>query len=368
MRGLLAVILALLVVSVPAAGQRLEVPEAGPGRLQAQRVRYDARTQTFYAEGDVRLSIGDLAVQAPRLTVDQRRRTVQATGGVVVRQSGSVLRGQELLYEITPRLAHVSGDVRLEQDGTAVAAGRMTLDIGAQIVRSHGGVRLARERTTVTGDEMVARLKLRQVDIDGHAVLLRPAGPAPASQDRTTRTLAAQDTKITADRLRFLWDVNEAEAEGAVVLSQPDKIAKAAKVVYSEARGVIELTGAVEVEQRSGEWLVDSGVAERPRDANAAKALRVPVHLWADRLVVRLETRDMEADGHVKVEQEGRLATGDRATFAQRDQTITVSGNVRMREADGSWLRADRVIIAIADETFEATGNVETEFTVTTGK
>jgi lipopolysaccharide assembly outer membrane protein LptD (OstA) len=215
---------------------------------------------------------------------------------------------------------------------------------------------------------MVARLRARQVDVSGHAVLVRPAGPARAPQDRAARTLAAQDTKLTADRLRFHWDVNEAEAEGAVVLTQSERTAKAGKVVYSEARGVIELTGDVEVEQRSGEWLVDSGVAEKPRDADAVKALRSPVRLWADRLVVRLETRDMEATGRVKVEQEGRLATGDRATYAQRDQTIVVSGNVRMREADGSWLRADRVVIAIADETFEATGNVETEFTVTTGK
>jgi lipopolysaccharide assembly outer membrane protein LptD (OstA) len=361
-------ILVLLVISAPAAGQRLEIPEAGPGRLRAQHVRYDARMQTFYAEGNVTLSIGDLTVEAPRLIVDQRRRTVQATGGVVVTQPGSVLRGRELLYEITPRLARVSGDVRLEHEGTSVAAGQMTLDVGGQIVRSGGGVRLARAGTTVTGDEMVARLRARQVDVSGHAVLVRPAGPARAPQDRAARTLAAQDTKLTADRLRFHWDVNEAEAEGAVVLTQPERTAKAGKVVYSEARGVIELTGDVEVEQRSGEWLVDSGVAEKPRDADAVKALRSPVRLWADRLVVRLETRDMEATGRVKVEQEGRLATGDRATYAQRDQTIVVSGNVRMREADGSWLRADRVVIAIADETFESTGNVETEFTVTTGK
>ncbi|HEY6101974.1 MAG TPA: LptA/OstA family protein [bacterium] len=368
MKRSVMVILALFVLCAPAAGQRLEIPEAGPGRLRAERVRYDARTQTFYAEGNVTLSIGDVTIEAPRLTVDQRRRTVQATGGVVVSQSGSVLRGRELLYEITPRLAQISGDVRLEHEGTSVAAGQMTLDVGGQIVRSGGGVRLAREGTTVTGDVMVARLGDRQVDVSGHAVLVRPTGPAPAAQDRAAQTLAAQDTKVTADRLRFRWDVNEAEAEGAVVLTQPDKTAKAAAVVYSEARGLIELTGNVEVEQRSGDWLVESGAAQKPRDADTAKALHSPVRLWADRLIIRVETHDMEATGRVKVEQEGRLATGDRATYAQREQTIVVSGNVRMREADGSWLRADRVIIAIADETFEATGNVETEFTVTTGK
>ena len=362
------VILAILFISAPAMGQRLEVPDTGPGRLKAERVRYDARTQTFYAEGNVMLSIGDLVVEAPQLRVDQRRRTVQATGGVVIRQPGTVLRGRELLYEISPRLAHVSGDVRFEQDGTTMAAGRMTLNIGAQVVQSRDGVRLAREGTTVTGDEMVAYLSTRRVEVAGRAVLVRPAAVPSTTQDRAARTLAAQDTRITAERLRFGWDANEAEAEGTVVLTQPDKTARAGKIVYSEARGVIELVGSVEIEQRSGKWLVEGGVVKKPRDAEGAKALAAPVRLWSDRLVVRLETRDMQADGRVKVEQDGRLATGDRATYTERDQTIIVSGNVRMREADGSWLRADKVIIAIADETFEAIGNVETEFTLTRGK
>jgi lipopolysaccharide assembly outer membrane protein LptD (OstA) len=215
---------------------------------------------------------------------------------------------------------------------------------------------------------MTAELRARRVEVRGGATLVRPGAPTPSAHDRTAQTLAAQDTRITAARLAFRWDANEAEADGSVVVTQPDKTARAARVVYSEPRGVLELSGSVEVEQRSGEWLVDSGVARPPAGAEGRKALKAPVHLWADRLVVRLRTRDMDADGHVKVEQEGRLAAGDRAVYTERDQTIIVSGNVRMREADGSWLRADRVVIAISEETFEATGNVETEFTVTPGK
>lgn len=362
-----AAVFALLILSAPAVGQRLEVPEAGPGRLRAERVRYDARTQTFHAEGNVILSLGDIIVEAPRLRVDQRRRTVEAEGGVVVRRAGTVLRGHALLYEIVPRLAHVSGEVRLEQDGTVVTAGRMTLNIGTQTVEARDGMRLTRDGTTVTGEEMVAHLAARRAEVTGHAVLVRPAGPA-STPDRTARVLAAQETKITAERLRFQWDANEAEAEGTVVVTQPERTARAGRAVYSEARGVLELVESVEIEQRSGEWLVEGGVVGPPRDADSAKALSAPVRLRSDRLVVHLSTRDMQADGRVRVEQEGRLATGDRAIYTRRDQTIILTGSVRLREADGSWLRADRVIIAIADETFEATGNVETEFSVTRGK
>lgn len=361
------VILAMLVVSTPALAQRLEIPESGPGRLRAARVRYDARTQTFDAEGDVVLTIGDLVVTAPRLQVDQRRRTVRAAGGVLVRQQGRLLRGGELLYEIGPRLAHVSGDVRLEQDGTTVTAARMRLNIATQVVEAGGGVHLARERTTLTGDEMVAHLAGRQVEMTGRVVLVRPAA-VPATPDRAARALAAQETTITAGRLRYAWETHDAEAEGAVEVRQPDRIAQAATVRYAETRGVVELIGNVEIEQRSGEWLVEGGVIGSPRDAEGVRAVAAPVRLWADRVLVRLQPRDMQADGHVRVEQEGRVATGERAAYTARDQTIVVSGNVRLREADGSWLRAEKVIIAVAEETFEATGNVETEFPVGRGK
>jgi lipopolysaccharide export system protein LptA len=81
-----------------------------------------------------------------------------------------------------------------------------------------------------------------------------------------------------------------------------------------------------------------------------------------------VSSRDLTADGSIRVEQEGRLATGAQAVYTGADRLLVVTGNVRVREADGSWLRADKVLISLADETFEAVGNVETEFSLKRGK
>lgn len=315
-------LLVLLLLPGTAAGQ-LQIPDVEQGRLRADRVRYDAKEQTFHAEGNVRLTLGTMEVRAPRLRVNQARQIVYATGGVTVTQPDTLLRAAEITYEIQAQTAHASGGVRLQHEGT-----------------------------TVTGDTLVARMKTKEAEVAGHASLVR----APAATGKTDDA-----TAITADRMRFRWEANEVEAHGTVTVTQPDRTARAQNLLYSEERDVLELTGDVVVDQRSGEALA----AEEP---DAAKVLASRTVLACDRAVVRLSSRDLTADGSIRVEQEGRLATGDHAVYTSRDRLLVVTGGVRMQETDGSWLRADKVVISLADETFEAVGNVETEFSVKRGK
>ncbi|HET6946924.1 MAG TPA: LptA/OstA family protein, partial [bacterium] len=343
MRSLvLGIVVALLLPGMAAA--QIEIPEVGQGRLRAERVRYDARAKVFYAEGNVRLTLGDTEVQAPRLRVDQGKQIVFAAGGVVVRQPDTLLRSEELTYEIRSRTAHASGTVVLTQAGTTVSAAEVTFDVAGQVARARGSVRLDREGSTLTGDEMVAHMKTKVAEVMGHASLVRAPRALPGSQDGAAQALADQETTITADRMRFRWDANEAEAEGTVTVTQPDKTARARKLVYSEVRNVLELTGDVVVDQRSGEWLATE-------DPEAARALASRTVMACDRVVIQLRSRDMQADGAIRVEQEGRLATGDHALYTSRERMLVVTGNVHIREADGSWLRADKVVISLADET-----------------
>lgn len=307
-----------------AAAAQLEIPDVDQGRLRAERVRYDARARMFVAEGNVRLTLGTMEVRAPRLRVDQARQIVYAEGGVLVSQPDARLRAAGLVYEIRTETARASGGVRLEREGS-----------------------------TVSGDQLVAEMRVKEAQVTGRASLVRE--PADRSREGEGRTA------ISAERLRFRWESNEVEAEGAVTVVQPDRTARAQRLLYSEARDLLELTGEVVVDQRSGEALAAA-------EPGAAGALASRTVLSCDRITARVSSRDLTAEGSIRVEQEGRLATGDRAVYTGGDRLLVVTGNVRMREADGSWLRADRVRISLADETFEAVGNVETEFSLKRGK
>ncbi|HEU5299260.1 MAG TPA: LptA/OstA family protein [bacterium] len=317
------VLIVVLLLPGSAAGQ-LQIPDVEQGRLRADRVRYDAKERVFFAEGNVRLTLGTMEVRAPRLRVNQATQIVYASGGVTVSQPDTLLRAAELTYEIRPQIARASGAVRLEHEGT-----------------------------TVTGDRLVAHMKTGEAEVAGRASLVRPPARTPGAGDDAAT--------IAADRMRFRWETNEVDADGSVTVTQPDRTVRAEKLVYSEARDALELTGGVVVDQRSGEALA-------PEAPDVAEALRSRTVLRCDRALVRLSARDLTADGSIRVEQEGRLATGDHAVYTSRDRLLVVTGGVRMQETDGSWLRADKVVISLADETFEAVGNVETEFSVKRGK
>lgn len=362
-------LLLVLLLPVVASGQGLQIPGDGQGRLRADHVRYDAKNKVFSAEGNVRLVLGDVEVRARRLRLELNTQLAYAAGDVAVVQRATALRADEVRYEIRSKVAYASGGVVLVQEESTVRAERMTLkhDGRTQDVFAEGKVTLEQPGTVLTADFLSANLITKRAEAKGAVRLVRAPQNA-SSQDRLAAALGQEPTEITAPKMILRWDVNKVLAEGGVVITQPGKTARAHRMIYSEMKGRIELDGSVVVEQSSGQWLVKGGVLEAPADEQTRKALETSTVLRCDRLVILLKERDMQATGHVVVEQRGRSATGERALYTDKDRRIVVTGNVHMRDEDGSQLRAEKVVISLVDETFEAMGNVETEFPVRRGK
>lgn len=394
----LSLVVLIAAVAVGPAGRlRAEAAPAPPGgepkvgRLRADRIRYDARARVFVAEGHVRLTIGEVEIRAERLRLDQRAQVATAVGQVVVQQPGARLAADGIRYEIRSRTAEAEGRVVLVQGDLTLRAGRvrfaletrmtqasagvtvtqkdlevrapvLTHDGRTDLVTAEGGVRLSQAGSTLTGARLAANLRTRRAEVSGGARLVRPGRPAAGGAEPAD-VLAREETTITADEMRFRWDVPEAEAGGDVRVRQRDRTARADRGRYSEAEGRLVLEGDVVVEGLTGDLLLPEG--ERPTAEEARQALATPAQLACGRLTLFLQSRDMEAEGRVKVTQGARLARGDRARYTHRDRRVTVSGNVYLQDEDGNTIRADRVIIALREETFEALGNVQTEFKVT---
>jgi lipopolysaccharide assembly outer membrane protein LptD (OstA) len=166
--------------------------------------------------------------------------------------------------------------------------------------------------------------------------------------------------------MKYAWlRSEEASAQDGVRLEQVDKSAAADRISYSESLDRVELVGSVRLEQRSGQWLVRERLVRPPRDEEERKALESPAVLEADRVVVFLTSRNSVATGNVRVTQEGRSATGDRAEYDDQEGRIVLSGRrVRLERPDGSWLEAERVVVSLREDTFEAHGQVDTTFPV----
>lgn len=271
-----------------------------------------------------------------------------------------------MTFRLSAQVSRGSGGVTVTRGDLTLSAETLTHDALTSDVVAQENVKLVERGTTVTGQTLVANLQTRQGEMKGDVRLVRSAA-ASGSRDRVVETLAKEETSVTAPRMRFRWDLNEAEADGGVTVTQRDKSARGQRGRYSEATGRIELEGEVVVEQSSGDWLIKSGAVD-PQDDQTRQALAAKTTLKSERLLIDTRERTMEARGKVTVTQKGRTATGDLATYAERDRRIVLTGNVRMRDEEGSLIRADKVIISLAEETFEAAGAVETEFRIRKGK
>jgi lipopolysaccharide export system protein LptA len=252
-----------------------------------------------------------------------------------------------------------------------------------------GGITLVQPGSRVTGARLRANLPSKKADVRGDVTFVRSAGqpsgaqsgpvpgqapnrPSPAAapgaspspSERVAGALAKEETIITAGRIVFRWDVNEAEAEDSVVARQRDKTAWADRMVYSESLNRLLMTGNVILEQTSGDWLVREGVAPSPREPAERQALASMTRVTCTRLTMTLRERDIVAEGPLTVTQKNRSASGDRGAYTEATRLLVVTGNVKMQDADGQRLRADRVVISLVEETFDAEGNVQTEFVI----
>jgi len=70
------------------------------------------------------------------------------------------------------------------------------------------------------------------------------------------------------------------------------------------------------------------------------------------------------AEGQVKAVQQDRTAYGDKAVYDQNQETLLVTGNVRVENEAGETFRCDQVLISLRDDWLEAEGNVASHFLV----
>ncbi len=336
-------LLALAIGEAPGWGQAIQMAPGEQGHLRADRVRYDARAQVFSAEGNVRLTMGRLEIRAARLTLERRTQVARASGGVTVRGDDLGLAAAQVTYEIKTRMARASGGVVLTQQDVTVRAPQLAIALTANTVAASGGVTVIQGRSTLLGHSLDADLSARRAVVAGDAELRRAPAEGAGSPSSMTAVMRAQ-------RMILRWKPDEAEASGGVRVLQGERVARAERARYVESSGRLDLEGDVMVE-RFGE-----------------RAPLAGARLSAQRLAVSLRDGGMEAQETVSVTQEGRSAAGERATYQEREQRITVTGRVLMTDEDGNTVRADRVVILLNEESFEAFGNVETVFKVKPGK
>lgn len=164
------------------------------------------------------------------------------------------------------------------------------------------------------------------------------------------------DGLLTSDEAVYNSKTKEAYASSNVKFTRPGTVITSDKVTvyYEEKRGIWE--GNVHIVQeknKKGDEPIKGG----------------PVNLYCDSLEFFWEKpRKGIADGKVKVDQNDKHVSCDKATYTEDPQTIVMENNVKLERDDGSWMTCDKMTLHVKEETVEGDGNVKGDFVVDKNK
>jgi len=285
---------------------------------------------------------------------------------------------EQLTYDRQSELATLVGKVRIFQEDTTITTERVKHDAKGKISFIEVPFTLIQEKapdpkTTLNGDKMTFYHNEKRVFVEGSVKLKREGLPEAQPQEPTKRekvktALKKEDTYIESEKMTYWTDRKDAEFTGKVHAYQKEKKATADHALLNNSQDKIFMDGNVVLTQIKGDWLVREGIVDTSKpDAERDKMIKESTVMTGDKLEIDQRTNDAVMTGKiVKVEQKGRVATSERAVYSDKDQTITMTQNVKIRQASGDWINADKAVFHTDNDRFEAfggqDGQVETEF------
>lgn len=302
-------------------------------------------------------------------------------GGAV---KGAVrILSQTLSYDRKASLALLEGAVKIFQDDMTIETEKLRHDSKAKVSYIEVPFKLVQTKpdeptTTLNGKKMTFFHNEKRVFVDGEVRLLRAGNPAaqpagPAKKEKLKAALKREDTFIQSESMTYWTQKKDADFTGNVLAYQKEKRAEGAHAFMDNTRKKIFMDGNVVLTQIKGDWLIREGIVDASKpDPERDRAIKEKTVATGDNLEIDQVTNDSILTGQiVKIDQKDRHATGKRAVFSDRDQTITLTQDVKIRRESGDWINAERAVFHTDSDKFEAFGGqgtqVETEFKLDEG-
>jgi lipopolysaccharide export system protein LptA len=283
-------------------------------------------------------------------------------------------------YDRKGKTAFCNGNVIIVQADQTISTAEVQFDQGAKISYMNKPVHVVQKKlddpqTTLDSGRMTVFHKEKRLIAEGGSKMVRAKNPnakpkGAGDKAKMEAAIKKEDTVITSDSLEYWTIRKDASFKKDVVMINGQKKAWGDTAFQDNSKNTFTLDGHVRVVQINGSWLVKEGLvkAESPDEARD-EALRERSTLTSDHLVLDQATNDAIATGNiVRVEQKGKVATGKRAVFSDKEHTITMTENVRVQQANGDWLTAMKAVFHNDTEVFEAFSGgptqVQTEFDV----
>ncbi len=302
--------------------------------LQAKKIRVNAEQERLYAQG------GILAHLIKEVTETKNYYTVQS---------------EELQYFSDEKKTYLNNKITIGNETLTISADRAVVNHTDNTLNFNNGFFLAENRTQITGTNLSIAMDQDILTISQNIVL------QIKGQDDQDK-LQQQATKITCAKLElFAPRENELTAtlNGQIVIWQKDKQGSAEEVVYREKSEELILSQKAMLVFDRSDWLLDEKTLANLQNKEGRKLLAEKMVMQAEEININTKTKDLNSRTNVRVTLKNKEAVSDKANYQEKTAKIYMSGNVRLKRDDGSWLNAQEVIIDVNTETFTADGQAE---------
>ncbi len=285
--------------------------------------------RTVTATGGVIITQGSQELRAPDAHFDLSTETGAMTGGVAMTgRGGQTARGQRLDFDQKTQRAVLTGDVELRQGGSTATGARLELDETAQSARLSGRVKVVQGDNVLSGELLIADQASNRASLTGDgagnnriAASFKRQAPSDSTKPRE-RPAAAPAARTGPQGFEF-----ETDPDAPILID-------AARLDIDDTRKTATFSGDVNARQGRftivaqrlvGTYTGSSGMLQaNPGDTGTQTAPRT---------AAPTELREIVATGSVRVTSaNGQTATGDRAVFDVRADTVTLTGNVTLTQ------------------------------------
>jgi lipopolysaccharide transport protein LptA len=346
----------VIVVPVPGnlglAGEEAARPAEAITVKWSRLLRLDPDEHRALFLGDVRFARGNQTIECQTLSVKldpENRRILECKADTDVRLTARVqggagaetvtARAEELAYDPQVNSFVLSGGAVLQQGQRTMQAKELAYDPQMNSLVLSGGAVLQQGQRTIRGERIEIHPAEAEIAVAG----------AGALEDQGEKD--SEGFSITWEReMRFSRAKESAVFEGGVGLKDAGDALRAESVTARLSENALkgfEAKGGVDLAEKSGRTL---------------KADSLSAEIGADRKLQRLD-----ASGHVIVEDEGRVARGDRLRWdAQRDSGTLFGSPVELRMGQ-SRVFGDRLEFAPEHGAITVISNRRVEATVVGG-
>jgi len=280
-------------------------------------------------------------------------------------------------YNKKDKTALISGHVKIIQDNVTIFTWTALYNEAKKITNIDNFVRIihldkeTNRKTDISSNKMIVYHADKKVHLENDVRFdreesrrVKVENKKASNKDKIEESIRRERTVINSDFADYWTNSGDAVFLGKALLLQKEKKAQADQISIKNDKNKntdkIILEKNADVIQIKGDWLQKEGIVDPKDDEEKERLIKEKIEVNADKITIYSKTNDMLCENNVKIKQnvgtKFREATGDKSFYKEKDKTVTLTGNVKIKKENGDWLNSEKAIFHTDSENFQAFG------------